>query len=101
MVPTQIMSKAGVLLISTAVLCVLIGRTASAQDDEHADGGRATWETIQQDILDKKTGEVIHAMSFEVSPSAVPMTYMDDGKQYIAMAYGGASAAGVIALALP
>ena len=51
MVRTQIMTRAGALLISTAVLTVLTGRTLSAQDDEHADGGRATWETIQQDIL--------------------------------------------------
>ena len=46
---TQIVSRA--LLISAAALSLLTGRTVSAQDDELADGGRATWETIQQDIL--------------------------------------------------
>lgn len=46
-----ITSTAG-LLISIAVLIVLSERTAPATGgDEHIESERATWETIQQDIL--------------------------------------------------
>lgn len=51
--------------------------------------------------FDKKTGEIIHEMTIDVSPSATPMTYSVDGKQYIAMAFGGGPDSGIVALALP
>ncbi|MEE2777105.1 MAG: PQQ-binding-like beta-propeller repeat protein [Acidobacteriota bacterium] len=51
--------------------------------------------------FDKKTGEVVHEMPIEQNLSATPMSYMLDGKQYIAMAYGSGQDAGLMAITLP
>jgi len=51
-------------------------------------------------VLDKKTGTTVHSVPLAVSPTGTPMTYMADGKQYIVLAYGIASSAGLIGLAL-
>ena len=51
-------------------------------------------------VFDKATGEAVHAVPLDVSPTGTPMTYMANGKQYIVLAYGIASSAGLIALAL-
>jgi glucose dehydrogenase len=60
-------------------------------------------ETVTQAVLrvlDKATGEVVHSVDLDVSPTGTPMTYMANGKQYIVLAYGIASSAGLIALAV-
>ena len=51
--------------------------------------------------LDKKTGAIVHEMELPAEPSGTPMTYLADGKQYIAFAVGGGTEAGILALALP
>ena len=35
-----------------------------------------------------------------MAPTGTPMTYLQDGRQYIVLAYGTANAAGLVALAL-
>jgi quinoprotein glucose dehydrogenase len=50
--------------------------------------------------FDKRTGETLHSVVLAVSPTGSPMTYMADGKQYIVLAYGIASSAGLVGLAL-
>ena len=50
--------------------------------------------------FDKATGKVVHEIAMPGSPNGTPMTYMADGKQYIAMTITGAESA-LIALALP
>ena len=51
--------------------------------------------------LDKRTGATVHELALSVEPSGTPMTYVADGKQYIAFAYGSGAEAGLMALALP
>ena len=50
--------------------------------------------------FDKATGETLHALELDVAPTGTPMTYLQDGRQFIVMAYGAANDAGLIALAL-
>ncbi len=50
--------------------------------------------------FDKGTGETVHSVELDVSPTGTPMTYMINGKQHIVLAYGIASSAGLIALAV-
>ena len=51
--------------------------------------------------LDKKTGATVYEMALTAAPSGTPMTYLANGKQYIAFAVGGGPEAGIMALALP
>jgi quinoprotein glucose dehydrogenase len=51
--------------------------------------------------LDKGTGAIIAEIEIPLRPQGTPMTYMVDGKQYIAMAVGGGADAKMVALALP
>lgn len=51
---------------------------------------------------DKKTGELIHELTLPAGNCGNPMTYMANGKQYIAVAVGSRTApAELVALALP
>ena len=50
---------------------------------------------------DKATGAVVAEIDLPSVPSATPMTYMVDGKQYIAIALGGGTEASVVSYALP
>ena len=50
--------------------------------------------------FDKATGETIRALQLDAAPTGTPMTYLQDGRQFIVMAYGAANDAGLIALAL-
>ena len=50
--------------------------------------------------FDKATGATVHAVELDVAPTGTPMTYLQDGKQLIVMAYGTVNDAGLIALAL-
>lgn len=51
---------------------------------------------------DKKTGELLWRERLELPPYAVPMTYMHEGKQYIAVAAGGTGEPGALyAYSLP
>ena len=51
--------------------------------------------------MDKATGETIAEIELPGIPQGAPMTYMLDGKQFIAIACGGGSDARLISLALP
>ena len=50
--------------------------------------------------FDKATGETLHAVELDVAPTGTPMTYLQDGRQLIVLAYGTANDAGLVALAL-
>jgi quinoprotein glucose dehydrogenase len=50
-------------------------------------------------VLDKKTGREIAKIELPLGPST-PMTYLHEGRQYIAMAAGGGARAEIVALAL-
>jgi quinoprotein glucose dehydrogenase len=60
------------------------------------DGGRSVMRAF-----DKATGAVVAEIDLPSVPSATPMTYMVDGKQYIAIALGGGTEASVVSYALP
>ena len=51
--------------------------------------------------MDKESGETIAEIELPGIPQGAPMTYMLDGKQFIAIACGGGSDAKLISLALP
>ena len=51
-------------------------------------------------VFDKATGETVHALELDVAPTGTPMTYLQDGRQFIVLAYGAANDMGLIALAL-
>ena len=51
--------------------------------------------------IDKESGETIAEIELPGIPQGAPMTYMLDGKQFIAIACGGGSDARLISLALP
>lgn len=60
------------------------------------DGGRAVLRAF-----DKDTGAVVHEIDLPSVPSATPMTYMANGKQYIAIALGGGTESSIVSYALP
>ena len=51
--------------------------------------------------MDKATGATVHDYPLPAIPQGAPMTYMLNGKQYIAIACGGGADARLVALALP
>jgi quinoprotein glucose dehydrogenase len=51
--------------------------------------------------LDKATGKQVGKLSIPTRTSAVPMTFMHKGKQYVVYATGGAREASLVALRLP
>lgn len=60
------------------------------------DGGRAVLRAF-----DKASGDIVHEIDLPSVPTATPMTYMADGKQYIAIALGGGPESFMVAYALP
>ncbi|MDE2849436.1 MAG: pyrroloquinoline quinone-dependent dehydrogenase [Acidobacteriota bacterium] len=68
-------------------------------------GGDGGGEVSVLRAHDKKTGEVIHEIELDASPSGTPMSYAIGGRQYIALAVTGTEEGegetGIIALALP
>lgn len=51
--------------------------------------------------IDKATGQQVGALPIPGKTSAVPMTFMHQGRQYIVFATGGGSAPSLIAFRLP
>ena len=51
--------------------------------------------------VDKGTGKQVGAVNIPSKTSAVPMTFMHNGKQYIVFATGASTAASLVALRLP
>jgi quinoprotein glucose dehydrogenase len=62
-------------------------------------GPQAVREPPSLRAFDKKTGKEIAKIELSLAPST-PMTYVHGGRQYIAMATGGAARSEIIALAL-
>jgi quinoprotein glucose dehydrogenase len=60
------------------------------------DGGRSVLRAF-----DKASGEIVHELELPRQPGGTPMTYMDNGKQYIAIALGGGADSRLVAIALP
>ncbi len=51
--------------------------------------------------MDKATGKQVGAVKIPAQTTAVPMTFMHQGKQYIVFAIGGGNAPSLVALTLP
>jgi quinoprotein glucose dehydrogenase len=51
--------------------------------------------------VDKKTGKQVGALQIPSKTTAVPMTFLHKGRQYIVFATGAESEASLVALALP
>ena len=51
--------------------------------------------------MDKGTGEELASVDLPRGAIGTPMTYLLDGRQYIALTVGGSPVPGLIALALP
>lgn len=67
-------------------------------------GLRGNRETGQGPVLnayDKASGEIVHAVDLPVPLNGTPMTYMDEGRQYVVAAYSSGGDSGLLALALP
>ena len=52
-------------------------------------------------VLDKVTGDLVHIVRLDGNGAAQPMTYLHEGRQYIAVAVGGAGDAELVALSQP
>ncbi|HET9947921.1 MAG TPA: hypothetical protein VFQ22_03230, partial [Longimicrobiales bacterium] len=50
--------------------------------------------------IDKATGRILHAAPLPAEPTGTPMTYEVGGRQYVAVAYGSADRAGLVALSV-
>ena len=62
---------------------------------------RGAWGTMFR-ALNKATGETIWEMQLPAGATSAPMTYLDDGKQYVVVAVGGRDyPAEWVALGLP
>ncbi|HKO15371.1 MAG TPA: hypothetical protein VJU87_03975, partial [Gemmatimonadaceae bacterium] len=68
-----------------------------------APGGHAAGpdRSPQLFALDKATGKPLGSVHIPTRNTAVPMTFMDHGRQYIVFATGQGSSTGLVALALP
>ena len=51
--------------------------------------------------FDKQTGELIHVVEMDGFAASAPMSYLHNGKQYIAMAVGGNEDNALVALSIP
>ena len=51
--------------------------------------------------FDKETGELLHVIEMDGFAASAPMTYLHNGKQYIAMTVGGNEDNALVALSLP
>ncbi len=85
----------GLAQIITTRTLVIYGTGRSGGPPADADGQFRLY------ALDKATGKQIGALPIPTRTSAVPMTFMHDGRQYIVYATGGGSAASLVALRLP
>ncbi len=97
-------SYTGPLLTRTLLFLGLTLRLSPINNNpvpfDGAEGPRAFPTTPALLAFDKATGETIHAVELDVPPIGTPMTYMQDGKQFIVLAYGSANDMGLVALAL-
>ncbi len=64
-------------------------------------GGRAAGPAAQLYAFDKTTGKLVGSVAIPGPTTAVPMTFMYNGKQYIVFAAGQGDATKLVALTLP
>jgi quinoprotein glucose dehydrogenase len=64
-------------------------------------GGGGTGDQPKLFAIDKATGKEIAALDIPARTSAVPMTFLHQGRQYIVFATGAGSSASLVALSLP
>jgi len=91
----------GPLVTKTLLLIGLRGSEAPDLVFDNAPVNRG--DTIATPVLraiDKATGRTVHSVELDVSPTGTPMTYMVNGTQYVVLAYGIGSSAGLIALSV-
>ena len=77
------------------------GGRGRAGADPAAAGGRAAGPGPQLYAFDKLNGRQVGAVSIPATNSAVPMTFMYQGKQYIVFATGAGANVSLVALTLP
>ena len=97
-------SYTGPLLTKTLLFLGFRGRRDSPDlgfrgPDGPLDAGTLS-ETPFLLAFDKATGETLHAVELDAAPTGTPMTYVQNGEQFIVLAYGTANDAGLVALAL-
>ena len=98
-------SYTGPLLTKTLLFLGFRGRRDSPDlgfrppPDAPLDAG-ALSETPFLLAFDKATGETLHAVELDVAPTGTPMTYLQDGRQLVVLAYGTANDTGLVALAV-
>ena len=64
--------------------------------------GRDAWNPSLLNVYDKTSGELLRAIELPSSVRALPMTYLHDGKQYLAVGIGsGRDQDEIVALAIP
>ncbi len=64
--------------------------------------GRDAWNPPLLNVYDKTSGELLRAIELPSSVRALPMTYLHDGKQYLAVGIGsGRDPDEIVALAIP
>ena len=97
-------SYTGPLLTKTLLFLGFRGRRDSpdlgfiSRDADRPANPRALSTTPYLLAFDKSTGETVHALELDVAPTGTPMTYLQDGRQFIVLAYGAANDTGLIAL---
>lgn len=100
----------GHLLVTETLLIVGQEGTTQRQEveregvDEEEEGGSLNFQTVNPKLVayDKETGELIGEVELPGNATAAPMTYMIDGRQFIAITTGGANLpAELIVLSLP
>ncbi|MEM9408789.1 MAG: PQQ-binding-like beta-propeller repeat protein, partial [Acidobacteriota bacterium] len=90
--PVGSSSSTGPVVTKTLLIVGQGARTSRAGSD---DAGKPVLRAF-----DKATGKVVAELELPGSPSGTPMTYVQDGKQYIAIAVSSPEA-GIVALSLP
>ena len=64
--------------------------------------GRDAWNPPLLNVYDKRTGDLLRAIELPSTVRALPMTYLHEGAQYVAVAIGsGRDPDEIVALALP
>ncbi len=86
-------SGSGPLLTETLLI---VGKGAGGRGARSGSGDQS-----QLFAYDKASGELIATLDIDAPPTGTPMTYMANGRQYIAFAVGGLNAAKLVAVALP
>lgn len=92
-------SKGGPMVTKSLLFVTIVGARNGTEADK----------TPRISVFDKKTGELLGVIPLPGDPYGNPMTYLHNGKQYIAVAVGGqeifsnkmSSPAEIVALSLP